>query len=523
MRQILSPVEDLVAVEVRDPAPDDPSITIEERRVVISLADVASVTLDRDAADATERLDLFAGDLLVALAVGLSFVGQANIAAQVGSTAGHLSRIFGDLNVAMEIAGAMLRSQRLGDAIRLADALDESGVEDLRFAAFVLLGALLGSRRQLQPMEQQLALDSAKRRVDRRRASSDANGVAAESYNLAMLFKRARNASEAVHWFREAAKNDPTYLDRAYYHSDLAGALFEFGVYGEAVHHYRIAVDTGDRASDQALLADSLLYAGRYEEARAEFAAYVAEASGHDAAEWRLKAQTVQLLIDTVGPQQERDPEAADELLGTWSFESNPGPSIEEAWRSCQEAIALDACCGEAWFRLAFFTIGQADSALAGGPYSRAAAVLSRYAPGMWRNALLCTDPLDARTIGDIFSAGYHLSGPSFIEDTIEAIDGAPHLEEHRARLIDLLDEAVAAHQQTGSERVMRIPGADGRMREIVFTDGSGLPARKSPEDRPSWRPPPLQPPASARRRSRSRRTKAGKTHGRQKRRRRSR
>lgn len=523
MRQILSPVEAVVVVEVREPAPNDPSITIEDQRVVISLADVASVTLDRDDPDDGDEYASWAADLTIALAVALSYVGQANLAAQLGCAAGHLSRVFADLTVAMEIAGAMHRSQRLREAIALADALDESGVEDLRVAAFLLLGALLSSRGQPRPSEQRLALESGRRRVERRRAGRDWRGVAAESYNLAKLYKGAYNAPEAVRWFREAAENDATYLDRSYYHSDLAGALFESGAYDAAASHYRTAVETGDRVLDQALFADALLYAGRYDEARVEFDAYLARRPSREASEWRLKAQTVRLLIDTVGPMQERDAASAESLLSGWSFESGSGIPTQDARQSCEDAIALDACCGEAWFRLAFFSIAAAGSAVAGAPHAVAAAILTRHALPMWRNALLCTDPSDTTAIEDLFYAGYHLNGSPFIDEAVAAIDGAPHLHAHRSSLIDLLDETVVAHQQTGSEGILRFPSEDGRMTEIVFTDRPDTSQRQPPKSGPSWRPPPVEQLRPTRNRRKTPRVRSGKTHGRRKRRRKKR
>lgn len=521
MRRILSQVEDLAVIEVREPAPDDPSITIENQRVVISVADVASVTLDRDGPVDNDGPERWAADLTVALAVALTYVGQVNIAAQLGCVAGHLSRIFGDLDIAMTIAGAMLRSQRVREAIQLADALDESAIEDLRFAAFILIAALFSSRRPLQRDEQELALQSAERRIERRRARQDAHGVAAEAYNLAMLHKGTGRAAEANYWFREAAEHDSTYLDRAYYQSDLAGALFESGPYDQAVQHYEVATRIGGRPLDDALLADSLLYAGRYNDALQKFDSYVARRSERSAAEWRLKARIVRLLLEVVGEKQLRDDNAADALLSSWSLEAHQEITPEEAWRSCEEAIALDACCGEAWFRLAMFSTGQAGCAEAGRTQALAAAVLTRHDLAMWSNATLLMDLSDTQLVEDVFYAGYRLNGAEFIETTVRAIDNAPHLAACRDRLINLLDETVAAYQREPSEGIMRVRGEDGQMTEIIVTDSAEDAPRES---RPSWRPAPLQlptPPSGRRTRPRPRR--AGKTHGRRKRQRKKR
>ena len=522
LRRALSAVSDLVDVEVRDPAPDDPSITIEPERVLVSLADVASVTLDRDGSDDSAS-DGWAADVVLALAVTLTYVGQANIASQLAAATGALGRVIADLEVALTIAGAMVRSQRVSEAIQLADALDDSDTDDIQFAGFMLLTVLFARRREFQPAEQTLALAGAERRVERRRARDDIEGVAAEAYNLAMLLKRTAQGSEAVRWFREAAEADASYLERDYYHGDLAGALFESGDYDGAVVHYARALEIGGRELDQALLADSLLHAGRYEEAQIEFASYVAETTELHAAEWRLKSKALHLLIDAVGSMQERNVEAAETLLNTWNFEDGPDMSIDEAQASCWKAISLDACCGRAWFRLGLITIGLADSPIAGSAQSIAGAVLSRYALGHWHNAVLCMDPSDESTVRDVFYAGYRLNKAAFVSAVVDAVDAAPHLSAHREFLIRVLDETVVAYeQQRTTDAVVRFRGEDGHMNEIVLSDAQEENSTSGRRSIARWRPPPNVGSGSRSKSTRRPRAKKpGKTHGRTKRRKR--
>jgi tetratricopeptide (TPR) repeat protein len=491
MRRVLSPVSDLAAVAVRDPAPDEPSITIEPERVIIALADVASVTLDRHRASDDLSDDEHGADLILALAVALTYVGQANLAAQLAAAVAHLSSVIVDMEVTMTIAAAMFQSQRISEAIKLADNLDESEDPDVQAAAFMLLTVLLGKRGRLNPVERDAALESAERRIERRRVRADDEGMAAEAYNLAMLHKRVQQGGEAVRWFREAAEKDPTYLARDYYHGDMAGALFESRDYEGAAEHYERALELGGRGLDRALLADSLLYSGRYEEARVKLDAYVADTPGRDAAEWRLKARAVRLLIDAVGSEQKRDERMATALLDAWNFEEGPDMSIEEAKDSCRKAIALDACCGQAWFRLGLLAIGpDAEDPTAGSAESIAGAVLARHDLSHWHNAVLCIEPSDTETVLDVFYSGYNLNKENFVNAIVAAIDAAPHLAEHRERLIALLDETVAAYEsEQAGDVIMRFRGEDGQMTEIVLSTADDAYAGESDQKEVKWLP----------------------------------
>jgi tetratricopeptide (TPR) repeat protein len=382
LRRVLESFSDLVAFEVRNPAPDDPSITLERNRAVVSLADVASVTLDREIVG-DEGTDAHAGDVTLALCVALTFVGQANLASQLAAVAGPRATVITDPEVSFAIAGAMFRSQRIREAIQLADDLDASDDEDVRLSAFVLLTALLAKQNRLQPDERELALAASERRLNRRAERGDLEGLAAEAYNLGMLHKRLAGAEPAIQRFRQAAEHDPTYTERGYYHVDLAGALFEHGDFEAAAHHYGQAVELGEGGLTHALLADALLFSGRYADARHELDRYLATQPGPEGAEWRLKRKTVDLLIEAVGKRQDRDQEVADAILSQWDFEKAPPEMTpQEAEASCWRALEHDACSSEAWFRLGLIAIFPREEPTEGGPASVAGAVLRRYGIG---------------------------------------------------------------------------------------------------------------------------------------------
>jgi len=513
LRRLLAPVSDLVTFEVREPAADDPSISVGRQRAVVSLADVASVTVDHE--DPPDKHpDRYAADLAMALSVTLAYVGQANLSAQIAFAAGATSRVIADPEVSMTVAGAMFRSRRVLEAIRLADALDSSDDEDIRTAAFAFLTVLLARGDRLTNDERALALSMTEQRLERRLQRGDDEGAAAEAYSLAMLKKRLRDAPSSIESFRMAADLDDRYLERAYYHSDFAGVLFENGDYEEAAERYGKAVELGQRGLTMALHADALLFSGRYEDALQRFDHYLSEDPQPDEApEWRLKRRILPLLIDTVGGEQVRQPDAAVALLEPWDFEKGPNMPVEEAWRICSEAVALDACLGEAWFRLALMAIGGKEDPRDGAPFAIAGAVLRRTGVSAWVNAVLFSDPTDESTISDLLYAGYHLNGDELVQRITETVPEAPHFKDVAGRVIELLDDAVVRVDTARQMQpfTMRYMGEDGEMKELVFGPGEETDTSVPPTPtNVTWRPASTKPKPK-------RRKRPGKTHGKRK------
>jgi tetratricopeptide (TPR) repeat protein len=516
LRRVLAPVSDLVSVEVKEPAPDDPLIALGTDRAVVSLADVASVTLDHEE-PAYGDTDRYAADLALALSVALAYVGQANLTAQIAFAVGASSTIITDPEASMTVAGAMFRSRRIQEAINLADALDSSEDEDTRVAAFAFLTVLLARGDRLTDEERRLALAMAEQRLQRRLERGDTSGAASEAYSLAMLHKRLRNNSSAIGYFRQAAELDERYLGRAYYHSDFAGVLFENGDYAEAAEHYGRSVELSQRGLTLALHADALLFSGSYEASQRRLDEYLCGDPGPEAAEWRLKRLTLSLLIETVGGMQDRQPDAAENLLRPWDFEKGPDITFDEAWQVCSEAVALDACSGRAWFRLGLLAAMGTDEPREGARLGIAGAVLHRDNENAWTNAVLFSDPADETVLSDLLYAGYLHCGDTFVRQVTEAVAGAEHFQADSNRVIELLDQAVVrvdtARQTAGF--TFRVMGEAGEMHELVFGPGEDTDISAPPEPRSVvWRPPSPKPKPPKRKRP-------AKTHGQTKRRKR--
>jgi tetratricopeptide (TPR) repeat protein len=511
LRRSLKSVAHLVQVEPHEPRPDDPAVFVGSGRSVISLGDVASVTADHPP---TEELntDVYAADLGLALSMALSYVGQANLASQIGAATAEDSSLIVNADVALTLAETMFRAQRVREAIKLADKLDESDDEDRRFAGQLMLTAELAQGRRLSDDERRTALEAAEARFKRCLARDDGTGAAAAAYSLGNLYRRFANDSQAIKWLEIAAEGDPGYLDRGYFHSDLAGPLFESGEYEKAASHYDRAIRLGKSGLYLALHADALLHTGRYEEALTRFDEYLASAPGLEGAEWRLKRAVLPLLIERSGAHQERRANQALALVEDLDLETLPASELGNARDQCEEALALDACCAEAWFRLAILLMAESEDITdAVRSCTLAAAVLHRDLPSPWVKAGVLTPPDDEERLLDICYSGFRFAGPEFAQQIGEAFQSGEAFVKDRPRLMSLLEQALAAvdehEQQVGF--TLRWIDDDGEVHEVVFTDTAD-------ESEARTAPSALAPrPASFR--SKTKPQRPGKTHGKKK------
>ncbi|HEX8204513.1 MAG TPA: DUF4365 domain-containing protein [Solirubrobacteraceae bacterium] len=471
LRRVLEPVSDLVVVERRDAAPDDPAVFVGAQRSVVALGDVASVTADHASADKLD-LDVFAADAALALSMVLSFVGQANLAAQIGAAVAERSSVIVNVDVALTLAETMHRAQRVREAVELANRLDESDDGERRFAGQFFLTASLAQGAALSADESAATVATAKQRFDRCEARGDSRGAAAAAYSLGMVYKQIRDASGAVKWFEAAARIDSTYEVRSYYHRDFAGVLFESGDPARSATHYGRAIELGERDLILALHADALLFSGRYGRALGRLDEYLSVDRGLAGAEWRLKRAILPLLIEVAGADQDRELDAAIDLAERVDLEGESDMSLDGAFDVLSSALKLDACCSEAWGRLALLTLSVTGQPSEAHDMAVACAALARSNPAAWGNAVLLSDPTDDERLLDLFSCGYRLAGPDFAVEVAAQVRDAPQLAEHADKLVELLEEAVAEADERERTRgfTLRFPAGDGEVHELVFS-----------------------------------------------------
>jgi len=283
------------------------------------------------------------------------------------------------------------------------------------------------------------------------------------------LHKDGSEGEAAITAFGRALELEPRYANRAYFHSDLAGPLFETRQFDDSALHYARAIALGDTGLVEALLADALLFAGRYADAEAQFDRYLEDHHGSEDAEWRLKRSIIPLLRRFGGDVQSRDAGRADALAASVDFYDST-LTIEHALATTLEALTADACCGEAWFRYMFVEPASRGAVEPPPEPALAAAVLLRYATGAWVNAALAADIAGAETLPDIFQTAYRFEQDEFVRALVESANAEPDLTV-RTRRFSLLEEAIARQEELDRRPgfTMRFNNDEGGVDELVF------------------------------------------------------
>lgn len=150
------------------------------------------------------------------------------------------------------------------------------------------------------------------------------------------------NASKTKELWDAAVASDPDTTKNPRYWAQRGGVLFLDGNWAEAVDSYRHAVRLGDETS-RPLLADALMWSGRYSEAVKEFERSPAR-EGDENAEWRLKSKALSILVDVFGlKHQERDGFVAERM---WEANQPQVPTLE----FIEQVLEVDALYGWAWW-----------------------------------------------------------------------------------------------------------------------------------------------------------------------------
>ncbi len=390
LQVLLQPVSSVVVVRRGPAGTGDPAVAVGSQATTVSLADVTSVTID--SADASATSDEMVANIGCAIAMVLDRVGQANAAAQVAAACVARSTVISSPHMAWTLAGTFFRSQRTLEVLDVIDQLNARGDEDARVAAAIFNTAVLARGDHMTSAERVRAVEVASAALDRVKGDGDPHYAAAYAYNLGRAHATAGDWQAAVEAFQHAADLDATYQNQAYFLRDLACCLFESGRPAEAAEVAKQAIALERDRGTEALLADALMFAGRYGEAREAFNEHLDGTPSDDpaAAPWRLKLRVLDVVRTLVGDMQERRPDDAEETLERLGL-LDAGATREEAAPYVQAALAEDALCAAAHLQRTLLSMtedgGEVDASGALEP-AVCAAVLASFDAALWTLAI---------------------------------------------------------------------------------------------------------------------------------------
>lgn len=445
IRGHLAPADEVVFVERGVPDARALSVTVQPETLQLSIGDVASITMPRSPDDSPIVVaDQTAGLLVAALAM----VGRAEIASRVASRVGP-SGVLRHADLATLTAGAMHMSGNFATAIDFEDRLRRSNEPEEREAAIAFAMFDVTSSKPRSTELHDKATSLARENVDRLTAEGNNVEAAMAAYNLGGEFRRQKNAQAAVGAYLEAADLDPRYLARAYFHGDLAGMYFESNEFDLSATHYRRALDLENGGLTPILLADALLWTGEYEESLARMAAWNAEHLGDpDCAEWRLKEAALRRFHSEGFVFQVRNEAIADEREQLVDLSQATNATAEGDIDQLRAALKADACCSEAWFKLAIIEVCLNDDPQAGAESAMISAVLHRADVAKWHNAIMCERRGHGERLSDLVRCAVRFTEHDLVADLSEVDFESSSYPLNRAEFFELVDETQRELQE---------------------------------------------------------------------------
>jgi len=411
-------------------------------------------------------------DALTLLALAYERVGQDAIAARLAATYLPRSTLVTDPEVAFALSSLMARSQRIREALMLADALDDPNDQDRSAAAFVFGLAVLYTSQSATEEELAEYEEVLKRRIKRRKRSHPVEAGRA-AMNLATFHRSRGRFDKATSYYEQAAKPDPEYPDRAHYWYEFGGALWGTGQFSRSVDAYGRAIELGTpEPLVLALWADSMMFAGQYGRALEHFERFHEQDQSQDDGEYRLKLRALRCICERLGLEDQ------DRRLGrALSVARGHEPQTPDEWITLSlRQLNEDALWGSAWLNLGVgeSEAGRHDAALECHIVST---ILIPADHEAWRNAIFTALYVgEMLTVTDLLVSGRRMGGDELIATVVKRsgeIDGPFP----RAPFLDYVDKTLADHEvKTRPTVTLRMLSEGGAVEEILLTDEAPTP-----------------------------------------------
>ncbi len=464
---------DLVAFSGEDRPGAHPLVIVEERRVIVSLSGLSSVTYHTEEYPPDLVLTKLPHDILSAVAFVLHRAGHSSVAAQIACEHLDKSTLLENAVIFFGVLQAVAKGQRLTDGLRLADALLEP--DRLLLAQALIVPALMSSSRT--GAEGEYLRQVMKRLIKCFEESGQIRQAATAHYNLGNHLRAQRGPHDkaALRQYRLASKGDPTYVQKAYFWREVGGILFGLGRFGFSASAYQNAISLDGGKSCVPLRADALMFAGRYKEAHEVFENYGANPSVEDV-EWYLKSFALDGIIKLSGTEsQRRNAKEAMRLADVKALE----PEAAEA--TLYQALRLDALCALAWFNLgvASHAVSKPDDAFLG---FLLAGLLGRTDPEAWADAALLgiSSAKYQSLVAAIVLTAYRINGQSFL-DAVSKLANQQHAKFPADELVDAIWKIVNSVELPAHEFEVRILGQGPSYQSLKL--GPGLIPKLMPKN----------------------------------------
>ncbi|MBE8726242.1 DUF4365 domain-containing protein [Flavobacterium hungaricum] len=257
--------------------------------------------------------------------------------------------------------------------------------------------------------------------------------IAGTLYNLGNFYRSVGEIDKALTHYIEVRKYNASYKKHSYYLFEIGGLLFLKGKPSYASRFYQKAIELKtNHPLAKALLADALLYSGKYLQALEKYDEFLNEISVDcpNPDEWFLKYSCLKTILQNGYPEtQTRDSMKANDF-------------VEKG--ECEKALEFDLLDSLAWYNLAVTEIKQSNNITAFLFFSISALLDNRDCEA-WTNATFSgfIEEIDFSLLVNVIRTAYFYNGQEYINYVYESMQKKNLKPEVLNTIIELIDNTV--------------------------------------------------------------------------------
>ncbi len=373
------------------------------------------------------------GDIFLALTVGLLKLNKNYNALNIFETLVSDGKMYGNPQVMMPIIQEYAKDGNSAKVIELWKSIPKKFKDDLLIMQYQLITNVSSEQTNSQDMSEHFLLEQVKKYEE----IEDLDLLGVAYYNYAS-FLRTKNYKKSLKYFIKALKNNEYYQKEDYIYKAIAGLLWDLGKYTMASKCYKKGLDIREDVHHLALYADSLMFQGKYLEARNKFLEYFDKKKENIHPEWCLKEIVLGIMVDYWEiTDQKRNYFKA---MNTQTIKNCKGQSIpDREYEYIIEKIdALNPLCH---FNLAV-SYSQNNNDQGATVSFLICALVNRNDKSSWLNSIIGAFKCEAYTlIHHMVYCGYDFCGEEFLDLIYTFLEDNPELESNN--ILNLIDEIV--------------------------------------------------------------------------------
>ena len=451
LRELGGQISQLILFETSEISSNE--VLISNTSIIVKIAGACTLTLHTrqgyTTEDANSRLHF---DVMVAIGLAIANEGHFIKAAEIVAPFLKSSKLVRMPETAVRLSLILSKANKIHAAFEIVEELFKEDKSN-PLAELFTLPHLMNPRNA--GTEEHFILETLKRIADSIEKQGDLSRAGRLRYNIANSLRGASCLRDAVREYRNAARLDSSYLNRHYFWQELASVLFENGRYKLAAKLYGISLTLEVNTHTRLLYADSLMFSGKYLQAKKAFEKGLSSNGNQCAAEWHLKSIAISWLSEflKLDHQDRKTPHLTD------SFQPSKLKNFEIE-QVCLEMLASDALCPLAWFNLGLTrnqNSNEADAAMC----FLLAALINPQDLESWANAFgLAWQINNMYLVGWILQAAYKKNNESAIQSIVE------RFPDNREKIYLTISQLLEK-QSILDTRIIRMHEEAGKWREI--------------------------------------------------------